>query len=112
MSNQEVATKNYLDTNAFTIAGGVVSGDIKLNVDSDLLSSLECNDLSAGKKFTFLIESDKNMLTYSVPNSLPVKIKPDVGFAILIKELPVCVSVRMKYYAVNPSIWITIQPRM
>ena len=34
------------------------------------------------------------MLTYSIPNSgltLPVKIKTDVGFGILIKELPVCV---------------------
>ena len=34
------------------------------------------------------------MLSYSVPNSglpVPVKIKTDVGFAILINELPVCV---------------------
>ena len=29
VSNQDVATKNYVDTHAFTIAGGVVSGDIK-----------------------------------------------------------------------------------
>ena len=29
LSNQEVATKNYVDTNAFTTAAGVVSGDIK-----------------------------------------------------------------------------------
>ena len=28
LSNQAVATKNYVDTNAFTTAGGVVSGDI------------------------------------------------------------------------------------
>ena len=32
VSNQDVATKNYVDTNAFTTAGGVVSGDIKLSV--------------------------------------------------------------------------------
>ena len=32
LSNQDVAPKNYLDTNAFTTAGGVVSGDIKLSV--------------------------------------------------------------------------------
>ena len=51
MSNQDVATKNYVDTHAFTTAGGVVSGDIKLNVGSDLVRSLGCNDLSAGKKF-------------------------------------------------------------
>ena len=31
LSNQDVATKNYVDTNAFTAAGGIVSGDIKLN---------------------------------------------------------------------------------
>ena len=34
------------------------------------------------------------MLTYAVPNSglpVPIKIKTDVGFAILIKELPVLV---------------------
>ena len=71
-----------------------MSGDIKLNVGSDLVRSLGCNDLSAGKKFILLLGSDKNMLTYSVPNSglpVPVKIKTDVGFAILIDELPICV---------------------
>ena len=40
LSNHDVATKNYVDTNAFTTAGGVVSGDIKLNVASDLVRSL------------------------------------------------------------------------
>ena len=40
VSNQDVATKNYVDTHAFTTAGGVVSGDIKLNVGSDLVRSL------------------------------------------------------------------------
>ena len=28
LSNQDVASKNYVDTNVFTTAGGVVSGDI------------------------------------------------------------------------------------
>ena len=59
-----------------------------------MVRSLGCNDLSAGKKFTLLLGSDKNMLSYSVPNSglpVPAKIKTDVGFAILIKELLVCV---------------------
>ena len=37
LSNQDVASKNYVDTNAFTTAGDVVSGDIKLNVGSDLV---------------------------------------------------------------------------
>ena len=30
LSNQDVASKNYVDTNAFNTAGGFVSGDIKL----------------------------------------------------------------------------------
>ena len=94
LSNQNVATKNYVDTKAFTTAGGVVSGDIKLNVSSDLVRSLGCNDLSAGKKFTLLLETDTNKLRYSVPNSglpVPIKIKTDVGFAILIDDLPICI---------------------
>ena len=68
VSNQDGATKNYVDTNVFSTAGGVASGDIKLSVGSDLVRSLGCNDLSAGKK--------------------------------------------MKYYAVDQSIWISIQSRM
>ena len=48
MSNQDVATNNYVDTHAFTTAGGVVSG-IKLSAGSYLVRSLGCNDLSAGK---------------------------------------------------------------
>ena len=71
-----------------------MSGNIKLNVGSDLVRSLGCNDLSAGKKFTLLLGSDKNMLSYSVPNSglpVPFKIKTDVGIVILIDELPICV---------------------
>ena len=58
LSNHDVATKNYVDKNAFTTAGGVVSGDIKLDVGSDLVRSLGCNDLSAGKKFTLLLGID------------------------------------------------------
>ena len=115
-SNQDVATKNYVDTNAFTTDGGVVSGDIKLSVGSDLVRSLGCNDLTACKKFTFLLGSGTNMLSYSVPNSglpVPIKINTDVGFAILINELPICVFVWDEiYYAVDPSIWISIQSRM
>ena len=82
VSNQDVATKNYVDTHAFTTAGGVVSGDIKVSVGSDLVRSLGCNDLSAGNKFAHLLGSDTNMPTYSVPNSglpVPIKIKTDGG---------------------------------
>ena len=92
LSNQDVATKNYVDKkNAITTDGGVVYGDIKLSAGS---RSLGCNDLTAGKNFTLLLGSDTNMLTYSTPNSglpVPISIKTDVGFAILINELPICV---------------------
>ena len=94
VSNQDVATKNCVDANAFTTDGDVVSGDIKLSVGSDLVRRLGCNDLNACEKFALLLRTDKNMQTYSIPNSglpVPVKIKTDLGFAILIKELPVCV---------------------
>ena len=69
VSNQDVAPRNYVDTHAFTTAGGVVSGDIKLSVGSDLVRSLGCNDLSAGKKFALPLGSDTNMLAHFVPNS-------------------------------------------
>ena len=63
LSNQDVATKNYEDKNAITTDGGVVYGDIKLSIGSDLVRGLGCND------FTLLLGTDTNMLTYSVPNS-------------------------------------------
>ena len=69
LSNQDVASRSYIDTNGFTTAGGVVSGDITLNLGSDLIRSLGCNDLTAGKKFSPLLGSDTNMLSYSVPKS-------------------------------------------
>ena len=93
LSNHNVASKNCVDTNAFTTAGGVVSGNIKLNVGSDLQRSLGCNDLTTGKKLTLLLEIDTNMLSYSLPDSglpVPVKIKTDEGFAILINQVPIC----------------------
>ena len=70
-----------------------------------MVRSLECNDLSAGKKFALLRGSDANMLTYSVPNSglpVPIKIKTDVGFAILIDALPICVIGRDEIFCSRP----------
>ena len=69
LSNQAVASKNYVDANAFTTVGGVVSGDIKLNVGSDLVRSLGCNNLTTGKKFTLLLGTDTNIIAYSLPDS-------------------------------------------
>ena len=93
LSNQDVATKNYVDKNAITTAGGIVSGDVKLNAGSDLVRSLECNDFTAGKKFTLLLGSDTNVLSYSLPDSqlkVPIKIKTDGSFITLINQLSIC----------------------
>ena len=60
---------NYVDTNAFTTAGCVVSGDIKSNVGSDVVRNLGCNDITTGKKFTLLLGTDTHMLSYSLPDS-------------------------------------------
>ena len=41
--------------------------------------------------------TDTNMLTYTILNSglpVPIKLKTDVGFGILIDELPICVFSR------------------
>ena len=68
LSNQDVVTKNYMHTLAFSTAGGVVSGDVVLS--SDLVRILGCDKLSAGKKFLLMLGSYSNMLTYSIPNNL------------------------------------------
>ena len=82
-----------------------MSGDIKLSVGSDLVRSLGCNNLSAGKKFTLLLGTDANMLMYTIPNSglpVPIKIKTDVGFGILINELPICIYSRDEILCSRP----------
>ena len=63
LSNQDVATMNYVDKNVITTAGSVVHGDIKLSVGTDLTRSLECNDLTTGKKFTLMLGIDTNVLS-------------------------------------------------
>ena len=68
LSNQDVAFKNYVATNAITTAGGVASDDIKLDVGSDLIRSIGCNNLTTGMKFTLLLGTDTNMLSYSLPD--------------------------------------------
>ena len=97
-SNQDVATKNYVDKNAIT----TVYGNIKLSVCSDLVGSLRC---TAGKKFTLQLGSDTNMLSYSIPNSglpVPIKIKTNVGLAILINELPIYVFGQDEIFCSRP----------
>ena len=70
-----------------------------------MVKSLGCSDLSAGKKFALLLESDTNMLRYSVPYSgspVPIKIKTDVCFAILIDELHIWVFGRDEILCSQP----------
>ena len=70
--------------NAVTTVDSVASSNLKLNVGSDLVRNLGCNDLTTRKKFTLLLGTDINMLSYSIPDSqLPV---PDRGFLILINQ--------------------------
>ena len=70
-----------------------MSSDIKLNLGSDLASSLECNSLTTGKTFTLLLRTDTNMISYSLSDSqlkVSIKIETDGGFIILINQLPIC----------------------
>ena len=63
-----------------------MSGDIKLNVCSDLVRCLGCNDFTIGKKFTLLLGSDTNAVSYSLRDSqlkVPITIKADGGFYYL-----------------------------
>ena len=49
--------------------------------------------------------SDTNMLTLSKPNSglpVPIKMKTDVGFTILINELPIGVFIRYEILCSQP----------
>ena len=65
LSNQDVACKNYVDTNAITTVGGVVTGDLQLIVGFDLIRSLGCNDLTTGKRFTLLLGQTE--MCYNIP---------------------------------------------
>ena len=86
-SNQDVLTKNYIHTHAFSTAGGFVSGDVVLRIDSDLVRILGCDNLTAGKKLILMLGSYSNMLTYSIPKPF---VKTDAGFVILIDQYPIC----------------------
>ena len=84
LSNQDVVTKNYIHTHAFSTAGGVVSGDVVLRIGSDLVRILGCDDLSAGKKFIHMQGLYSHMLKYSIPKQFvltPTELKTDAGLS-------------------------------
>ena len=88
LSNQDVATKNYVDRNAFTRAGGTVFGPILLNVSSDNLTVfLGCPSLDICKEFLILLGSDQNTLSCTRLNSgVPVKLDTTGGFVIDMRQ--------------------------
>ena len=90
LSNQDVVTKNYIQKRAFSTAGVVVSGDVVLRIDSDLVRILGCDNLSAGKNLIIMLGSYSNMLTYSITKPFVltrIELKTDAGFVILIVVL-------------------------
>ena len=54
LSNQDGATKNYVDKNAFTTTCGFVSDDIVVRAGSNPSVSLGCYDLGRGKMLILL----------------------------------------------------------
>ena len=97
ISNQDIATKNYVDTNAFTRAGGTMFDPILLNVSSNNPTVfLGCLSLDIGKEYLFLLGSDQNTLSYTRLNSdVPVKLDTTGGFVISIEVTLYVVLVRI-----------------
>ena len=95
MSNQDVATKNYVDTNAFTTTGSTVPGVILINVDSDSTGFLGCLNRDKGNEFILLLGTSSNTIEYSGPKPdsvvpAPVKLNTSEDFVILINSHPIC----------------------
>ena len=95
LSNQDVETKNYVDTNAFTKAGGTVSGEILINVDSSQTGFLGYINLDKGKEIILLLGTSRNTIEYSRPKPdlvvpAPVKLNTCEGFVILSNSHPIC----------------------
>ena len=67
VSNQDVATKNYVDKNAFTTTDGTVPGVILINVDSGSTGFLGYLNLDNGKEFILLLGTSNNKIEYSRP---------------------------------------------
>ena len=82
-----------------------MSGDVVLRIDSDLVSILGCDNLSAGKMFILMLGSYSNMLTYSIPKPFvltPIELKNDARLVILID--PICGFGRDLILCSQPSI--------
>ena len=95
VSKQDVATKNYVDTNAFTTTGGTVPSVILINVDSSSTGFLGCLNLDKGKEFILLLGTSSNTIEYSRTNPdsvvpAPVKLNTSEGFVILNNSHPIC----------------------
>ena len=100
VSNQDVATKNYVDTNAFTTTGGTVHGVILINVNSGSTGFLGCLNLDKGKEFILQLGTSSNTIEYFRPKPdsvvpAPVKLNTSEGFVILVNCHPICGLVRI-----------------
>ena len=69
LSNQDVATKNYVDKNAITTAGGVAYDDLKFNDGDDLVRCLGCMILQRARSLDFLWGT-KQIMCYHIPYSI------------------------------------------
>jgi hypothetical protein len=78
---QDVSTKNYVDTkDALKVSktGDTMTGNLTLNVGSDLLRTLGCSDLSGSKGFAILLGSLTNQLQCQL--NTPVTLQTTDGF--------------------------------
>ena len=70
-----------------------MSDDIVVRAGSRPTVSLGWYDLGRGKMFMLLLETDRNMLCHSIPNSglsEPIKLNTAAGCVIFINTRPIC----------------------
>jgi hypothetical protein len=75
---QDAATKNYVDTNKVAKAGDTMTGNLTLNVGSDLLRTLGCSDLCGSKGFEILLGSLTNQIQCQL--NTPITLQITDGF--------------------------------
>lgn len=78
---QDAATKNYTDNaNSLKVAkaGDTMTGNLSLNVGTDLLRTLGCSDLSASKGFSVLLGSVMNQIQCQL--NQPITLQTTDGF--------------------------------
>jgi hypothetical protein len=80
-NNQDAATKKYSDNqDALKVskAGDTMTGNLSLNVGTDLLRTLGCSDLSGSKGFAVLLGSAQNQIQCQL--NQPITVQTTDGF--------------------------------